>query len=89
MNDLVPSKPWKQPIIFGKNNLPILCEASHTLNNKYERPNFYRDDPLYSKIKLITLLNEWDKISPLRYVGQFTRQVTGGAAKSEMLPWHN
>ena len=62
MSDLlVPSKPWEWRIIFGMHHLPILCEASHILHNKYERPNFYRDNPLYPKIKLVTFLNEWGK----------------------------
>ena len=52
MSDLlVSSKPWEWQMIFGMNHLPIPWEASHTLHNKYEAPNFYLSHPLYNQNK--------------------------------------
>ena len=46
---LAPLKPWERQTAFGANHLSIVWEASHTVNNKYEGPNFYLDDPLYAQ----------------------------------------
>ena len=48
---LVPPKPRERGTAFAAKNLPILWEASHTLHNKYEGPNFYLGHPLYTQNK--------------------------------------
>jgi hypothetical protein len=41
------------------------------------------------KIKLITFLNERDKVSPVTFEGQVTTHVTVGVRRIETLPWHD
>jgi hypothetical protein len=72
----VPSKRWQRRKAYSANHLPILWEASHTVHKKYEGPNFYLRRPLYTQIKLTTILNEQGKNSPSRFEGQLTTHVT-------------
>jgi len=48
---LVPSKPRERRRAFGPNYLLILLEASHTLHDKYQWPNFYLANALYNRNK--------------------------------------
>ena len=82
MNDLLlPSKRWEWRTAFGGNLLAILRSATHKAHNKYEVPNFYLGQSLYTQNKahiFFFFFNERDKILSFRFEGHFNRHETEG-----------
>jgi hypothetical protein len=73
---LVPSEPPEQHLT--RTTYPS-CVKPHTRRTTNLRgPTFTLVTQFMPKIKLITFLNEWGKILPLRSEGQFTKHVTEG-----------
>ena len=82
MNDLLlPSKRWEWRTAFGGNLLAILQSATHTAHNKYEVPNFYLGQSLYTQNKAhIFFLMSGIKFCPLdlKVISTGTKQKVSG-----------
>ena len=52
-------------------------------------PTFILVTHFTPKMKLETFPSEWDKISPLRFEGNFTKHVRDGVRIICTLPWHD
>jgi hypothetical protein len=83
---LVPPKPWEWGTEFCADHLPIQWEVSNIICTTNMRSStFIFVIHITTKTELITFLNEWDKIMPLKFEGHCTTQVAEGVRMIDMI----